>query len=137
VPQLVPNTLPTHDRRAEHYWDDLEEELDDALLQEFNLEAEDGSPAEVGAALHSAPCTPAQIIPRSCACGHYCPLYMRAQIARTLVDMYRECVAGNYARVLQMRAAASNRPSGAAQSRRLVVRCCLYWTWVSRYQADC
>ncbi len=33
----------------EHYWDELEEELEDALLQDFNVEAEDGSPAEVRA----------------------------------------------------------------------------------------
>lgn len=32
---------------AEHYADDLEEELDDALLQDFNVEAEDNSPQEV------------------------------------------------------------------------------------------
>jgi hypothetical protein len=32
---------------AEHFWDDLAEELEDALLQDFNLEAEDGSPEEV------------------------------------------------------------------------------------------
>jgi len=32
---------------AEHYADELEEELDDALLQDFNVEAEDKSPAEV------------------------------------------------------------------------------------------
>lgn len=32
---------------AEHFWDDLEEMLGDAMLEDFNTEAEDGSPAEV------------------------------------------------------------------------------------------
>lgn len=33
---------------AEHYPDELAECLDDAILQDFNVEAEDGSPDQVG-----------------------------------------------------------------------------------------
>lgn len=32
---------------AEHYVDDLEELLDDAILHDFNVEAQDGSPRQV------------------------------------------------------------------------------------------
>lgn len=41
--------------RAEHYADELEEALDDALVQDFNLEAEDGSPGEVRGSVHGQP----------------------------------------------------------------------------------
>jgi len=37
----------------EHYADELEEVLDDAILHDFNVEAEDGSPRQASeAALH-------------------------------------------------------------------------------------
>ncbi len=39
---LGPNVMP-----VEHYADELEEELDDAILHDFNVEAEDGSPRQV------------------------------------------------------------------------------------------
>ena len=48
---------------AEIFADDLEEELDGAMLQDFNVEAEDNSPAQVVQAsagrsrLHLNPCT--------------------------------------------------------------------------------
>ncbi|GFR41430.1 hypothetical protein Agub_g2118, partial [Astrephomene gubernaculifera] len=38
-------------KKREHYADELEEELDDAILQDFNVEAEDGSPRLVAEAL--------------------------------------------------------------------------------------
>ncbi|KAG2497886.1 hypothetical protein HYH03_004152 [Edaphochlamys debaryana] len=38
-------------KKREHYADELEEELDDALLQDFNVEAEDGSPRQVSEGL--------------------------------------------------------------------------------------
>lgn len=34
--------------RPDHYADELEEELDDAISQDFNVQAEDGSPRQVG-----------------------------------------------------------------------------------------
>ena len=40
------STLSVH---AEHYADELEEVLDDTILHDFNVEAEDGSPRQVGA----------------------------------------------------------------------------------------
>ncbi|GAX83506.1 hypothetical protein CEUSTIGMA_g10931.t1 [Chlamydomonas eustigma] len=40
-------------KKKEHYADELEELLDDAILHDFNVEAEDGSPRQVAEALVS------------------------------------------------------------------------------------
>jgi hypothetical protein len=42
--------------RTEHYADELEMELADALLEEFHVEVEDGSPSQVRNAMHMACC---------------------------------------------------------------------------------
>ena len=48
VSRHLPDTSLTRPRRcAEHYVDDLEELLDDAILHDFNVEAQDGSPRQV------------------------------------------------------------------------------------------
>ena len=45
----MPDCLPPVGSCAEHYADELEECLDDAILQDFNVEAEDGSPEQASA----------------------------------------------------------------------------------------
>jgi hypothetical protein len=44
---LHPISDPSPCRDAEHYSDELEEELEDAMQQDFNLEAQDGSLTEI------------------------------------------------------------------------------------------
>ncbi|MEW5303271.1 MAG: hypothetical protein WDW36_005978 [Sanguina aurantia] len=70
----------------EHYADELEEELDSALENDFNVEAEDDSPHEV---------------------------------AKSLVKIYGECLAGDFTSVDKMISAAA--ASGAQQSQRQVL----------------
>ncbi|EFJ43017.1 hypothetical protein VOLCADRAFT_96752 [Volvox carteri f. nagariensis] len=48
---LLHDCLDWFYNKREHYVDELEENLDDAILQDFNLEAEDGSPHQVADAL--------------------------------------------------------------------------------------
>eukprot|EP00197_Chlamydomonas_leiostraca_P013052 CAMPEP_0202867836 /NCGR_PEP_ID=MMETSP1391-20130828/9650_1 /ASSEMBLY_ACC=CAM_ASM_000867 /TAXON_ID=1034604 /ORGANISM="Chlamydomonas leiostraca, Strain SAG 11-49" /LENGTH=216 /DNA_ID=CAMNT_0049547913 /DNA_START=16 /DNA_END=666 /DNA_ORIENTATION=- len=50
---LLQETIQWFYKNKEHYADDLEEELDDALLHDFNVEAEDNSPGELSKALVS------------------------------------------------------------------------------------
>lgn len=44
---LVQETLRYFLKHKEHYADELEEDLDDAILHDFNTQAEDGSPKEI------------------------------------------------------------------------------------------
>ncbi|GIL72313.1 hypothetical protein Vretimale_3990 [Volvox reticuliferus] len=44
---LLNDCLDWFYQKREHYVDELEENLDDAILQDFNVEAEDGSPHQV------------------------------------------------------------------------------------------
>lgn len=104
-----------HCAAAEHYADDLEEELEDALLQDFNVEAEDGSPAEVslggGRSLVSGLSEHGLLL----------------QVSKALVKLYQECLQGNFATVLQLREAAARAAAApaTARSKRQVVRASL------------
>ncbi|GLI68605.1 hypothetical protein VaNZ11_013077, partial [Volvox africanus] len=44
---LLNDCLDWFYNKREHYVDELEENLDDAILQDFNVEAEDGSPYQI------------------------------------------------------------------------------------------
>jgi len=125
VPMDMP-TLPAPTLRpcfpsphAEHYADELEEELDDALLQDFNVEAEDNSPAEVSkrsASPRSLFLTRTRVrAPRMLMLSCVCVL----QVAQAMVQLYQECARGDTTMLQRLRAQAA--PQGASGSRRQVV----------------
>jgi pre-rRNA-processing protein TSR2 len=51
LPHDAPHQPPKPNKTTEHFPDELEEVLEDALVEDFNVEAEDGSPREVAQAL--------------------------------------------------------------------------------------
>lgn len=106
---------------AEHYADDLEEELEDAMLQDFNVETEDGSPAEVRrhAFCMTAWVVLALLVPTLCSF----PAAPAMQLSKALVSLYQECLQGNFNTVqqLQAQAQAIAAAQAVARSKRQVV----------------
>ena len=112
---------------SEHYADDLEVDLQAAMLQDFNAELEDDSPREV-CSLQPL------ILGRSCM-GETCLLralsrftnaglctqrQCHMQVSITLVSFHQECLQGNFGRLQQLRADIQSQDYRAKSQQEVV-----------------
>jgi len=129
---------------SEHYADDLEVDLEAAMLQDFNTELRDDSPRQVMpspvdgviscAAYHSHSSPSSICITPMCFHG--------SQVSLTLVSLHQDCLQGNFSRIQQLKDHMNTNAHNLAQSQQevvslLLIACMLLGEHVAGFVSIC
>ena len=127
---------------SEHYADDLEVDLEAAMMQDFHCELQDDSPRQVSSTLPSrldtlvtlrliqslqfgtlfhAGCSNCCLCQRSSRSVQTFNPSLLEQVSITLVSLHQECLQGNFSRMQQLRDNISTGGQNLAQSQQEMV----------------